>query len=116
MQFDTPFGHALIAKYAMAARRHMHEYGTTIEQLAEIAVSTRWNASHNPQAYYREPITIDDVQNSRMIADPLTKLHCCIRSDGGGAVVLTTEEPRPGPRPRSRCGSSVPVRRPRTRR
>src|SRR5215471_14406868 len=92
VQFDSPFGHALISKYAMAARRHMHEYGTTIEQLAEIAVSTRFNASHNPDAYYRDPITIDDVQTSRMIADPLTKLHCCIRSDGGGAVVLTTEE------------------------
>jgi acetyl-CoA acetyltransferase len=92
VQFDTPFGHALIAKYAMAARRHMHEYGTTIEQLAEIAVSSRFNASHNPEAYYRDPITIDDVQSSRMIADPLTKLHCCIRSDGGGAVVLTSEE------------------------
>ena len=92
VQFDAPFGHALIAKYAMAARRHMHEYGTTIEQLAEIAVSTRFNASHNPDAYYRDPITIDDVQSSRMIADPLTKLHCCIRSDGGGAIVLTTEE------------------------
>jgi acetyl-CoA acetyltransferase len=92
VQFDTPFGHALIAKYAMATRRHMHEYGTTIEQLAEIAVSSRYNASHNPDAYYRDPITIDDVQSSRMIADPLTKLHCCIRSDGGGAIVLTTEE------------------------
>jgi len=92
VQFDTPFGHALIAKYAMATRRHMHEYGTKIEQLAEIAVSSRFNASHNPDAYYRDPITIDDVQSSRMIADPLTKLHCCIRSDGGGAIVLTTEE------------------------
>jgi acetyl-CoA acetyltransferase len=92
VQFDAPFGHALIAKYAMATRRHMHEYGTTIEQLAEIAVSSRFNASHNPDAYYRDPITIDDVQSSRMIADPLTKLHCCIRSDGGGAIVLTTEE------------------------
>ncbi|HEU5301872.1 MAG TPA: acetyl-CoA acetyltransferase [Acidimicrobiia bacterium] len=91
VQFDTPFGHTLIAKYAMAARRHMHEFGTTIEQLAEIAVSTRFNASHNADAYYREPITIDDVQSSRMMADPLTKLHCCIRSDGGGAVVLTSE-------------------------
>jgi acetyl-CoA acetyltransferase len=92
VQFDAPFGHALIAKYAMATRRHMHEYGTTIEQLAEIAVSTRYNAGLNPDAYYRDPITIDDVQASPMIADPLTQLHCCIRSDGGGAVVLTTEE------------------------
>lgn len=92
VQFDAPYGHALIAKYAMATRRHMYEYGTTIEQLAEIAVSTRYNASLNPDAYYRDPITIEDVQASDMIADPLTKLHCCIRSDGGGAVVLTTEE------------------------
>ncbi|HUV11748.1 MAG TPA: acetyl-CoA acetyltransferase [Acidimicrobiia bacterium] len=91
VQFDTPFGHTLIAKYAMAARRHMHEFGTTIEQLAEIAVSTRFNASHNPDAYYRDLITLEEVQASRPIADPLTKLHCCIRSDGGGAVVLTSE-------------------------
>jgi acetyl-CoA acetyltransferase len=90
VQFDAPYGHALIAKYAMATRRHMYEYGTTIEQLAEIAVSTRYNASLNPEAYYQDPITIEDVQSSRMIADPLTKLHCCIRSDGGGAVVLTS--------------------------
>jgi acetyl-CoA acetyltransferase len=92
VQFDVPYGHSLISKYAMAARRHMYEYGTTIEQLAEIAVSSRYNASLNPEAYYRDLITIDDVQSSRMMADPLTKLHCCIRSDGGGAVVLTSEE------------------------
>lgn len=91
-QFEVPYGHTLIAKYAMAGRRHMHEFGTTIEQLAEIAVSTRHNASLNPDAYYRDPITIDDVQDSGMIADPLTKLHCCIRSDGGGAVVLAAED------------------------
>jgi acetyl-CoA acetyltransferase len=72
----------------MAARRHMHEYGTTIEQLAEVAVSARFNAGENPEAYYREPITIDDVLGATMIADPFTKLHCCIRSDGGAAVVL----------------------------
>ena len=92
VQFDVPYGHTLIAKYAMAGRRHMHEFGTTIEQLAEISVSTRYNASLNPDAYYRDLITIDDVQSSPMMADPLTKLHCCIRSDGGGAVVLTSEE------------------------
>ena len=92
VQFDAPFGHSLISKYAMAAQRHMYEFGTTIEQLAEIAVSTRYNASLNPEAYYQNPITINDVQSARMMADPLTKLHCCIRSDGGGAVVLTSEE------------------------
>ena len=91
-QFDAPFGHTLIAKHAMSARRHMYEFGTTIEQLAEIAVSARYNAGLNPLAYYRDPITIEDVQSSRMIADPFTKLHCCIRSDGGGAIVLTSEE------------------------
>jgi acetyl-CoA acetyltransferase len=91
-QFESPWGHTLISRYAMAARRHMYEFGTTIEQLAEIAVSARANASLNPDAYYHDPITIDDVLSSRMIADPFTKLHCCIRSDGGGAVVLASEE------------------------
>jgi acetyl-CoA acetyltransferase len=91
-QFEIPYGHTLVSRYAMAAMRHMHEFGTTIEQLAEIAVSTRFNASLNPDAYYRDLITIDDVQSSAMIADPLTKLHCCIRSDGGGSVILTSEE------------------------
>ncbi len=91
VQFDAPYGHTLIAKYAMAARRHMHQYGTTIEQLAEISVSARYNAGLNPDAFYRDPLTIEDVQNAPLIADPLTTLHCCIRSDGGGAVVLTSE-------------------------
>jgi len=92
IQFDAPFGHPVGSRYAMAARRHMHEFGTTIEQLAEIAVSTRYNAGLNDQAYYQEPITIDDVMSSTMTWDPLTKLHCCIRSDGGGSIVLTSEE------------------------
>jgi acetyl-CoA acetyltransferase len=92
VQYETPYGHTLISKYAMAARRHMHEFGTTIEQLAEIAVSTRANASLNPDAYYQDRITIADVQASRLIAEPLTKLHCCIRSDGGGAVVLARDD------------------------
>jgi acetyl-CoA acetyltransferase len=91
-QFDSPWGHSLIAKYAMTARRHMFEFGTTIEQLAEIAVSARYNASLNPEAFYREPLTIDDVMRGPVIADPFTKLHCCIRSDGGGAIVLASEE------------------------
>jgi acetyl-CoA acetyltransferase len=76
----------------MVARRHMHEFGTTIEQLAEVAVSTRYNASLNPDAFYQDPITISDVVDAPMVWDPLTKLHCCIRTDGGGAIVLTSEE------------------------
>jgi acetyl-CoA acetyltransferase len=92
LQFEVPYGHTLIAKYAMAARRHMHEYGTTIEQLASVAVQARANAAHNPDAMYRTPITVDDVLSGPLIADPFTKLHCCIRSDGGCAVLLAAEE------------------------
>jgi acetyl-CoA acetyltransferase len=91
-QYEVPFGHTLISKYAMAARRHMHEYGTTLEQLAEVAVSMRANAALNPDAFYRDPITVADVLGGEMIADPFTKLHCCIRSDGGAAVVMIAEE------------------------
>ncbi|MDX3693275.1 acetyl-CoA acetyltransferase [Streptomyces europaeiscabiei] len=92
LQFEVPYGHTLIAKYAMAARRHMHEYGTTLEQLASVAVQARANAEANPEAMFRTPITVDDVLSSTPIADPFTKLHCCIRSDGGAAVLLAAEE------------------------
>jgi len=90
--YESPFGNTLVGAYAMAARRHMHQYGTTSEQLAEIAVVTRRHAGLNPLAMYREPITVQDVLNSRMIADPLHLLDCCVVSDGGGAVLVTTEE------------------------
>ncbi|MHC5702485.1 acetyl-CoA acetyltransferase [Streptomyces sp. PKU-MA01144] len=92
LQFEVPYGHTLIAKYAMAARRHMHEYGTTAEQLAEVAVQARANASRNPDAMFRDPITVDDVLSGPVIADPFTRLHCCVRSDGGCAVLLVAEE------------------------
>lgn len=92
LQWEVPYGHTLISKYAMAARRHMHEYGTTIEQLAEVAVAARANAAANPEALYRQLITVEDVLSGPMIADPFTKLQCCIRSDGGAAAVLVSEE------------------------
>lgn len=92
LQFEVPYGHTLVAKYAMAARRHMHEYGTTAEQLASVAVQARANAALNPEAMYRAPITVDDVLSGPLIADPFTKLHCCLRSDGGAAVLLAAEE------------------------
>ncbi|MEU2736401.1 acetyl-CoA acetyltransferase [Streptomyces sp. NPDC007095] len=92
LQFEVPYGHTLIAKYAMAARRHMHEYGTTLEQFASVAVQARANAALNPEAMFRTPITTDDVLSGPMIADPFTKLHCCLRSDGGAAVLLAAEE------------------------
>ncbi len=90
--YEAPYGNTLVGAYAMAARRHMHLYGTTSEQLAEIAVVTRRHAGLNPLAMYRKPITVQDVLDSRMIADPLHLFDCCVVSDGGGAVLVTTEE------------------------
>lgn len=91
-QFEAPYGNTLVGSYAMAARRHMHEYGTTPEHLAEIAVGVREFAGLNPNAMYREPITVEDVLGSRLVADPLHKLDCCVVSDGGGALLVTTAE------------------------
>jgi acetyl-CoA acetyltransferase len=88
--FVSPYGMTLVSSYAMVAQRHMHEYGTTSEQLADIAVSTRHHASLNPHAKMRQPITREDVLESRVIADPLHLLDCCIISDGGGAVIVTS--------------------------
>jgi acetyl-CoA acetyltransferase len=92
MQYEAPFGNTLVGSYAMAARRHMHEFGTTSEQLAEIAVGVRAYAGLNPDAMYREPITVEDVVTSRLVADPLHKLDCCVVSDGGGALLITTAD------------------------
>ena len=83
------------AVYAMRARRHMMEYGTSIEQLAKIAVKNHHNSVHNPRAQYRREYTIEEVLNSRMIADPLTILHCCPTGDGAAAVVLAATEIAP---------------------
>jgi acetyl-CoA acetyltransferase len=92
MAYEFPTGLTLVGAYAMAAQRHMHEYGTKPEQLASIAVQTREHAARNPDAMYRDPITVDDVLSSKLVADPLHKLDCCVISDGGCALVLTTEE------------------------
>jgi acetyl-CoA acetyltransferase len=92
MMFEAPYGLSLVGAYAMVAQRHMHEFGTTSEQLAAIAVGVREFAGLNPDAMYRDPIGVDDVLASRMIADPLHKLDCCVVSDGGGAFLMTTEE------------------------
>jgi len=90
--FVGPYGMTTVGSYALVARRHMEQYGTRPEQLAEIAVSTRKHASLNPDAKMRKPISVDDVLESRMISDPLHLLDCCIISDGGGAVVVTSRE------------------------
>ena len=90
--FEVPFGPTIVGSYALVAQRHMHEYGTTSEQLAEIAVTMRRHAGLNPEAKYRDPITVEDVLASRIISSPLHLLDCCIISDGGGALVLTSVE------------------------
>lgn len=92
-QFEGPFGLPNpVGSYALAAMRHMFEYGTTSEQLAEVAVATRKWAILNEKAAKREPLTIADVLHSRWIAEPLHLLDCCLVTDGGGAVVVASAE------------------------
>ena len=81
-----------ISSYALAAARHMHEYGTTRAQLADVAVAARDWARLNPDAFVREPLTRDEVLASRMVSDPLTRADCCLVTDGGAAIVLTRAE------------------------
>ncbi|GAB1257924.1 thiolase [Aurantivibrio plasticivorans] len=78
--------------YALAAARHMHEFGTTRENMAEVAVSAREWAMKNPRAMKRDPLTIDDVLNSKMVCDPLSALDCCLIADAGAAIVLVSAE------------------------
>lgn len=92
-QFEAPFGLPQpVGAYALACSRHMYEYGTTHEQLAEIAVATRKWAMLNPKAMMRDPITIEDVLNSRPICWPFNLLDCCLVTDAGGAFVMTSLE------------------------
>jgi acetyl-CoA acetyltransferase len=90
-QFEAPFGLAgPPTGYALAAARHMHEFGTTSDQMAEVAVATRKWAALNPRALMRDPLTIADVLASRPISWPFRLLDCCLVTDAGGAVVLTS--------------------------
>jgi acetyl-CoA acetyltransferase len=90
-QFEVVWGTAgPPTGYGLLATRHMHQYGTTKTQLAEVAVATRKWAAMNPKAYARDPLTIDDVLASRMIAWPFNLLDCCLVTDGGGAAVVTS--------------------------
>ncbi|MCC7120953.1 MAG: thiolase domain-containing protein [Gammaproteobacteria bacterium] len=90
--FESPFKPTVLNLYAMCARRHMHEYGTTSAQLAWIKVAASHHAQHNPHAMLREVVTVDDVLASPVVADPLHRLDCCVVSDGGGAVVVVAPE------------------------
>ncbi|MFT4823300.1 MAG: acetyl-CoA acetyltransferase [Halioglobus sp.] len=91
-EFEQPYGPTVPAYYALIAHAHMAEFGTTGEQLAKIAVGARAHACLNPTAQMREPLTVDDVMASRLIADPLHLLDCSLVSDGGSAIVLTSAE------------------------
>ena len=103
-QFQAPYGlPAPIGHYALMAARHMHEYGTRPEHLAEVAVAARRWAALNPKAWSRDPLSIEDVLASRMIATPLRRNDCCLVTDGGGVLVVTTEA-------RARDARSMPIK------
>lgn len=90
--FELPYAPTVVNMYAMCAMRHMHEYGTTSEQLAWIKVAASHHAQHNPNAVLRDVVTVEDVINSPMISDPLHRLDCCVISDGGGALIVVSPE------------------------
>lgn len=90
--FELPYSPMTVNMYAMVAMRHMHEYGTTSEQLAWIKVAASHHAQHNPLAMLRDVVTVDDVLNSPMISDPLHRMDCCVVTDGGGALIVTRPE------------------------
>jgi acetyl-CoA C-acetyltransferase len=92
--FERVYGVTNITMYGMAAKRHMHEYGTTPEQLAEIRVAASEHAQYNDHAMYQDPVTVEDVLESHVVAEPLHLLDCCVISDGGGALLVVSEDVR----------------------
>lgn len=90
--FEPIFGMNVSAVYALAAARHMHQFGTTSEQLAEIKVAASVHAQHNENAMLRKVVTVEEVVNSPMVSSPLHRLDCCVVTDGGGALVLVNQQ------------------------
>ena len=88
--WEAPFGPVTTNIYAMCAMRHTHEFGTTAEQLAWVKVAASHHAQHNPHAMLRNVVTVEEVVGSPVISDPLHRLDCCVVSDGGGALVVTS--------------------------
>jgi acetyl-CoA C-acetyltransferase len=109
--FEFPYAPTVVNQYAMCAQRHMHEFGTTSEQLAWIKVAASHHAQHNPHALLRDVVTVEEVVNSPIIASPLHRLDCCVITDGGGAIVVVSPDvARRLSRPRVRvlgCGEAV---------
>jgi acetyl-CoA C-acetyltransferase len=89
--FDYPVGGFYTGYYAMMVRRHMHEFGTTVEQMAKVAIKNHYNALHNPYAQSPAALTIDQVRSSPMVATPLTIRDCCQMSDGAAVAILVSE-------------------------
>ena len=90
-EWDTQLGLVAPASFALRAQRHMLEYGTSVEQMAQVAVKNRAHAANNPVAMFREPINVDDVLAAPMIVDPLTRFQCCPIADGAAALVVCSE-------------------------
>ena len=90
--FESTWGMSAVTAYALAAQRHMYEFGTTSAQLAEVKVAASLHAQHNPRALLRTPVTVEEVLASPLISSPLHRLDCCVVTDGGGAVVVVSPE------------------------
>jgi len=90
--FELVYGSSTLGMYALAAQRHMYEFGTTSEQLAWVKVAASEHAQYNPHALLKKPVTVDDVLSSPMLSDPLHRLDCCVVTDGGGAVIIASPE------------------------
>ena len=88
--FEAAYGATTHNAYGMCAMRHMHDYGTTSEQLAWIKVAASHHAQYNPHAMLKDVVTVEDVINSPMISDPLHRMDCCVVTDGGGVLVFAT--------------------------
>ena len=92
VSFEVPFAPSIVNMYAMVAARHMHEYGTTAEQLAWIKVAASTHAQYNPHAMLPKVVTVDEVVNSPLVSTPLHRMDCCVISDGGGALIVARED------------------------
>ena len=90
--FEIPYGRTVANVYAMCAMRHMHEFGTTSAQLAAVKVAASTHAQHNPDAFLRDVVTVEEVLESPMVCDPLHRLDSCVITDGGGALVVVSPE------------------------
>ncbi len=90
--FELPYGMVTVNNYALVAARHMHDWGTTSEQLAWVKVAASHHAQHNPNAMLRDVVTVRDVVDSPMVSDPLHRMDCCVVSDGGGALIVVRPE------------------------